>query len=103
MDPEASRGLCRSLHGLIWQWTGDQDRVGTRDRQFLTCDRPDVLPQILGVVDADRRDDAYLGIDHVRGVESSPETHLDDRGVDGLIRKEGESGGSRQFEIGIRI
>src|SRR5262249_33728550 len=56
--------------------------------------------EILGVVDADRRDASGQRCQHVRGVEAPSETDFDDRDVDVRRREELEAHGRRGLEEG---
>ena len=86
------------FHRLGHLLADDRDGVGARapssacddDARLLAGDLGDGVAEVLGVVDADRRDDRDGRVDDVGGVPAAAEPDLDHRDVDGRVGERGE-------------
>jgi hypothetical protein len=72
------------------------------DAGFLTGDAGDVLAEVFDVIDADRGDHRDRRVDHIGGVPTAAQTHLDDRHVDGRIGKRCECHCGEDLELAHR-
>ena len=80
----------------------DEGRVGLQDRQLLGGDLERGLPQVLGVLEADRGQGRHPRGDDVGRVEAPAEPGLDHRDLDAR-RGEGDEGRGRgRLELGHR-
>ena len=100
----------QGLHRLGRLPGQNRDRVG-RDEVFglfgddaglLGRDLADGVTQVVGMIQADRRDDRDGGIDDVGRVPPPTEAHLDDRDVDRGVGEGGERHRGDDFELAHR-
>src|SRR5690606_24301281 len=73
------------------------------DACLLAGDRAERAPEDARVLEADARDRHDRRIDHVRGVESSAEPHLDDGVIDSLAREMEEREAGHELEEGREV
>ena len=73
------------------------------DAGFLGGDASEILAQIIGVIERDRRDDAReRPVDHVGSVEAAAETDFKQENVGGMAREQQQTGRRGDFEHGDR-
>ena len=79
------------------------DRAGLDDACLLPCDVDGRRPEVVGVVERDRKDHRDLGVDDVGGVPASAHPDLDDCDVDLGLGEGQVAHGDGHLEEGERV
>ena len=103
MDAEITGACIGDFQREVRQWSTDQGRIGSGNCEFLPGDRGHVLAEILGVLDPDAGEDAYLGVDDVGRIETPAQAHFEHRCVDCLVGEESKGGRRGQLEVRVGL